>query len=80
MRRRPLLVAKCKAFYLLAGTGAEQQGLRRQNALVPNAPIRRPGVVDVRGDLPAVTPIVDLSETDLNMEFILAQHDFDVRI
>src|SRR5712672_1615897 len=43
MRRRPLLVAKCKAFYLLAGTGAEQQGLRRQNALVPNAPIRRPG-------------------------------------
>src|SRR6478735_4417089 len=42
MRRRPLLVAKCKAFYLLAGTGAEQQGLRRQNALVPNAPIRRP--------------------------------------
>src|SRR5438552_17892224 len=34
MRRRPLLVAKCKAFYLLAGTGAEQQDLRRQNALV----------------------------------------------
>ncbi len=43
MRRRPLLVAKCKAFYLLAGTGAEQQGLRRQNALLPNTPIRRPG-------------------------------------
>lgn len=39
----------------------------------PATPIRRPGVVDVRGDLPAVTPIVDLSETDLNMEFILAQ-------
>lgn len=34
MGRRPLLVAKCKALYLLAGTGAEQQGLRRQNALV----------------------------------------------
>lgn len=33
-------LAKCKAFYLLAGTGAEQQGLRRQNALIPNAPIR----------------------------------------
>lgn len=32
----------CKAFYLMAGGGAEQQGLRRQNALVPNAPIRRP--------------------------------------
>lgn len=39
----------------------------------PATPIRRPGVVDVRGDLPAVTPIVDLTETDLNMEFILAQ-------
>src|SRR5690348_17144317 len=39
----------------------------------PATPITRPGVVDVRGDLPAVTPIVDLSETDLNMEFILAQ-------
>jgi len=39
----------------------------------PATPIRRPGVVDVRGELPAVTPIVDLSETDLNMEFILAQ-------
>lgn len=39
----------------------------------PATPIRRPGLVDVRGDLPAVTPIVDLSETDLNMEFILAQ-------
>lgn len=39
----------------------------------PATPIRRPGVVDVRGNLPAVTPIVDLSETDLNMEFILAQ-------
>lgn len=39
----------------------------------PATPIRRPGVVDVRGELPAVTPIVDLSETDLNMEFVLAQ-------
>ena len=43
MRRRPLLVAKCKAFYLLAGTGAEQQDLRRENAFVSNAPIRRSG-------------------------------------
>lgn len=39
----------------------------------PATPIQRPGVVDVRGDLPAVTPIVNLSETDLNMEFVLAQ-------
>ena len=30
MRRRPLLVAQCQAFYLLAGAGAEQQGLRRK--------------------------------------------------
>ena len=27
----------------------------------PAVPIRRPGVIDVRGDLPAITPIVDLS-------------------
>lgn len=39
----------------------------------PATPIKRPGVVDVRGELPAVTPIVNLTETDLNMEFILAQ-------
>jgi len=39
----------------------------------PATPIKRPGVVDVRGELPAVTPIVDLTETDLNIEFILAQ-------
>lgn len=39
----------------------------------PAIPIKRPGVVDVRGELPAVTPIVDLTETDLNMEFVLAQ-------
>lgn len=39
----------------------------------PATPIRRPGLIEVRGELPAVTPIVDLSETDLNMEFILAQ-------
>ena len=43
MRRRPLLVAQCQAFHLLAGAGAEQQGLRRQDALVTNAPVRRPG-------------------------------------
>src|SRR6187397_3063050 len=28
MRRRPLLMAQCQAFHLLAGAGAEQQGLR----------------------------------------------------
>lgn len=39
----------------------------------PATPIRRPGIVDVRGDLPAVTPIVNLTETDLNQEFVLAQ-------
>jgi hypothetical protein len=39
----------------------------------PAIPIKRPGVVDVRGELPAITPIVDLTETDLNMEFMLAQ-------
>lgn len=31
----------------------------------PATPIRRPGVVDVRGDLPAVTPIEYLTEDDL---------------
>lgn len=39
----------------------------------PATPIRRPGVVEVRGDLPAITPIVDLSEQDLTNEMILAQ-------
>lgn len=39
----------------------------------PATPIRRPGVLDVRGDLPAITPIVDLSEQDLTNEMILAQ-------
>lgn len=39
----------------------------------PATPIVRPGVVDVQGDLPAVTPIVNLTETDLNQEFVLAQ-------
>lgn len=39
----------------------------------PAIPIRKPGVVEVRGDLPAVTPIVDFSELDLTQEWILAQ-------
>ena len=39
----------------------------------PAVPIRRPGVLDVRGDLPAVTPIVDLSEQDLTNEMVIAQ-------
>lgn len=39
----------------------------------PATPIRRPGVVDVRGDLPAITPIVNLSEQDLTNEMILAR-------
>lgn len=39
----------------------------------PATPIRRPGVLDVRGDLPAITPIVNLSEQDLTNEMILAR-------
>ncbi|TQK73369.1 major capsid protein [Nocardioides sp. SLBN-35] len=39
----------------------------------PAVPIRRPGVVDVRGELPAITPIVNLNEVDLNNELVLAQ-------
>lgn len=39
----------------------------------PAVPIRRPGVVDVRGDLPAITPRVDWSEDDLNKELTLAR-------
>lgn len=38
----------------------------------PAIPIRRPRITDVRGDLPAVTPIVDLSEQDLTDEMIIA--------
>src|SRR4051812_31987069 len=36
MRRRPVLMAQRQAFYLMAGAGAEQQDLRRQDALVTN--------------------------------------------
>ena len=43
MRRRPLRLAECKTLHLLAGLGAEQQDLRRQGALVTNAPLREPG-------------------------------------
>ena len=39
----------------------------------PAVPIRRPGVLDVRGDLPAITPIVNLSEQDLTNEMIMAR-------
>lgn len=39
----------------------------------PATPIRRPGVLDVRGDLPAITPIVNLSEQDLTNEMIMAR-------
>jgi hypothetical protein len=38
----------------------------------PATPIRRPGVLDVSGELPAITPIVNLSEQDLTDEMILA--------
>lgn len=39
----------------------------------PATPILRPGVVTIQGDLPAVTPIIDLSEQDLTNEMIIAQ-------
>ena len=39
----------------------------------PATPIRRPGVMDIRGELPAITPIVNFNEVDLNQELVLAQ-------
>lgn len=39
----------------------------------PAIPIQRDGLVEIRGELPAITPIVNLTEVDLNQEFILAQ-------
>lgn len=39
----------------------------------PAIPIRQPGVLDIRGDLPAITPIVNLSEQDLTNEMIMAR-------
>lgn len=39
----------------------------------PATPIRRPGVLTVQGNLPAITPIVNLSEQDLTDELIMAQ-------
>ncbi|MEL4357041.1 MULTISPECIES: major capsid protein [unclassified Luteococcus] len=39
----------------------------------PSIPIRLPGVNVVKGDLPAITPRVDLSEQDLTNEMMVAQ-------
>lgn len=39
----------------------------------PAIPIMRDTVAEVRGDLPAITPLISLSEVDLNQELILAQ-------
>ncbi|UUW88395.1 major capsid protein [Pimelobacter simplex] len=39
----------------------------------PAIPILKQGIVEVRGDLPAVTPLVPFTEVDLNQELILAQ-------
>jgi hypothetical protein len=53
MRRRPLLLANCKAFYLMAGLGAEQQNLRRQDAFVTNTPVPGGGLRLFCGLLPS---------------------------
>src|SRR5674476_500438 len=50
MRRRPLRLAECKALHLLAGFGAEQQDLWRQDPLVTNAPLRLAAVSVGRTD------------------------------
>jgi hypothetical protein len=39
----------------------------------PAVPIRRPGILEVKGDLPAITPIVNLSEQDLTNEMVMAR-------
>lgn len=39
----------------------------------PAIPIKRPGVVTVQGELPAITPRVDWNEVDLNRDLIMAQ-------
>lgn len=39
----------------------------------PATPIRQPGVLTVEGELPAITPIVNLSEQDLTNEMVLAR-------
>lgn len=44
----------------------------------PATPIRRPGVLDVKGDLPAVTPIEVLTENDLTMAQRLAGVNVDL--
>lgn len=44
----------------------------------PATPIRRPGVIDVRGDLPAVTPIEYLTEDDLTRARRLAGVNVDL--
>ncbi len=39
----------------------------------PATPIRQPGVLTVEGELPAITPIVNLSEQDLTTDMMLAR-------
>lgn len=39
----------------------------------PATPIRQPGVLTVQGQLPAITPIVNLTEQDLTNEMIMAR-------
>ena len=39
----------------------------------PSVPIRKPGIIEVQGDLPLITPREDFTEQDLTTEMMLAQ-------
>jgi hypothetical protein len=73
-------VAKQAVSYRLGRRKRLDQTVAIRAIDAPAIPIRRPGVLEVRGDLPAVTPIVDFSELDLTQEWILAQQLAGVQV
>ena len=66
-------VAKQQVSYQLGRRKRSDQTVPVRAIDAPAIPIQRPGVVDVRGDLPAITPLVPLTEQDLTNEMIIAQ-------
>lgn len=66
-------VAKQAVSYRLGRRKRVDQTVPIRALDAPAVPIRRPGIVDVQGELPAITPIINLTEQDLTNEMIVAQ-------
>lgn len=66
-------VAKQAVSYRLGRRKRVDQTVPIRALDAPAVPIRRPGIVDIQGELPAITPIINLTEQDLTNEMIVAQ-------